>query len=92
MIPLKEDTYFTMYLSTPRTSPGDENDTEAYYTYIRQIQKEVKMICPTCKHIFDKMFELRLQRLSELTDEINITFNLPPKRNPKERRNGKEKQ
>jgi hypothetical protein len=35
------------------------------------------------------MFELRLIRLSELTDEINLLYNLPPKK--KENKDEKEK-
>jgi hypothetical protein len=37
------------------------------------------------------MFELRLHRLCELAEEINLTYNLPSKKNPKERKNEKEK-
>jgi hypothetical protein len=63
-------------------------NTSDYYNYIKKIEKEVKEICPTCKHVFDRMFELRLCRLSELADEINDTYDLPSKKNPKERGNG----
>jgi hypothetical protein len=85
--PLKEYNYFMLYISEPRDT--NFNEMGEYYDYMKKVQKEVKEICPTCKHIFDKMFELRLQRLSELTEEINCTYNLPPKLNLKDKKNGK---
>jgi len=87
--PLKENEYFMLYTSTPKTL--DFNEINEYHDYMKKIEKEVKEICPNCKHIFDRIFDLRLQKLSELTDEIMNTYNLPSKKNPKERKNEKEK-
>jgi hypothetical protein len=75
--PMKDSNYYILYVRNPGVKVPDVSDFEnqsdyhhAYYRYIMSVQKETKEICPTCKHVFDKMFELRLQRLSELADEI----------------------
>lgn len=85
--PLKENNFYALYISDPTNTKY--NDLGDYFNYVKKVQDNVKEICPTCKHIFDKMFELRLSRLSELAEEINSTYNLPPKKNPKERENEK---
>ena len=87
--PLKENNYWMLYVSEPRDT--NFNEIEDYAVYMKRVEREVKEICPSCKHIFDKMFELKLQRLSELTEEITYTFELPTKPNPKETKDGKEK-
>jgi len=96
--PMKESNYYMLYVHNPGVKVPDASDFDnvtdyhhAYYRYIMNVQKETKEICPTCKHVFNKMFELRLQRLSELADEIWKEFQLPSRKNPKERDNGKEK-
>lgn len=86
--PLKQEYMFILYLAEPSQFISKKLD---YYSYIDKIQKEAKEICPECKYVFDKMFELRLSRLSELTEEILNTYRLAPKKNPKERRNDKKK-
>ena len=87
--PLKENSFFILYVSEPRDS--NFKGMEEYLEYLKRVENAAKEICPNCKHIFDKMFELRLQRLSELTEEINLTYNLKSKPNPKDRKDGKEK-
>jgi hypothetical protein len=86
---LKDENSATLYVSEAKSR--DFQDTEAYYDYIKKVREESKQICPTCLRIFKKIFELRLQRLSELTEEINLIYNLKSIKNPKERRRGKEK-
>jgi len=57
-----------------------DNNTEykaAYERYIAQLQRDVKDICPSCKFIYDKIFEYRLQNMSKLTEECEHLFNLP---------------
>jgi len=95
---MKENDYYSLYVNNPKNQPPDnqkfDNTTDyynAYYKYISQLQKETKYICPSCKYIFDKIFEYRLEGLYKLTEECNKLFNLPIKKNPKERKNGKEK-
>lgn len=86
---MKENNYYTLYIKDPSvTHFGSE---EEYWNNVAKIQRDIKEICPTCKHIFDKMFELRIEKLYELTAEINKIYNVPSKKNPKERGNGKEK-
>jgi len=90
--PMKEGNYYSLYISGPGpTDRGNISDTEEYLRYLNQVRQEIKEICPTCKHIFNKMFELRLQRLNELTEEINNMYDTPSKKNPKERKNDKDK-
>jgi len=89
--PLKGENFFILYILLP----GDTKykDEKEYYSLVGKIQKEIKDICPTCKHIIDRMFELRLLGLSELANDINKIYQLPSKKNPIERdkKNGKEK-
>jgi hypothetical protein len=83
--PLKDNNYYMFYISAPRNQSFV--DTEEYFNYLRKAEKQVKEVCPSCKSVFDKIFELRIQRLSELTDEIMNIYKLPPK----EEKNDKEK-
>ena len=82
--PLKDNNFYSLYIAEPKQLNNLNN--EDYYIYMQDIQKKVKQICPACKIIFDKMFELRLQKLSELTEEIWFTYNLKSK----DDKNGKE--
>lgn len=88
-VPIKKGEQWVLYLSSP-TAPGWDYN-KSYVDNLANVEKGCKEICPTCKHIFDKMFQLRLQRLYELTEEINQIYDAPTKKNPKERKNGKEK-
>ena len=87
--PLKDNNAFMLYITEPKDS--NFNEISNYVEYMKKVQQGVKEICPSCKHIFDKIFDLKLQRLSELTEEINLTYNLKAKLNPKDRKDGKEK-
>jgi hypothetical protein len=87
--PLKEGNYLMLYICEPRNT--NFNEIGEYMEYMKKVERGVKEICPSCKHVFDRMFELRLERLSELAGEIMNTYNLPSKKNPKEKGNGKEK-
>ena len=81
--PLKDYNFYMLYVSEPRNTNYDE--MKDYYANVKKVQDNAKEICPTCKHIFDKMFELRLQRLSELTEELNCIYKVPTK----DKKNGK---
>jgi hypothetical protein len=87
--PLKESNYFIFYISEPQQNKF--NEINEYYDYLKRVEKDVKEICPTCKHIIDKIFELRLQNLSALANDLLGIYNLPSLKNPKERKNGKDK-
>jgi hypothetical protein len=86
--PIKGNNYFMLYVSTPKDT--NFNEMEDYISYMKKVERGVKEICPTCKHIFDRIFELKLKKLCELTEEIDKIYKLPSKKNPKER-NGKNK-
>jgi len=75
--PLKENNYFMFYISESKNAQA--TNLKEYCEYIDKVKSEFREVCPTCKHIFDKMFELRLLRLAELTDEINLNYHLSPK-------------
>jgi hypothetical protein len=98
--PMKNGNFYALYLAPPNVHTPDRSDyqdtndfRQAYLQYLETVAKETKEVCPTCKHIFDKMFELRLVGLSELSTELHRIYNLPSKKNPKERdnRHGKDK-
>jgi hypothetical protein len=86
---IKGNNYYSLYVKDPGVKSFPDEDE--YWAAVAKMQKDIKEICPTCKHIFDRMFELRIQKLYELTEEINSIYELPSKKNPKERNRGKEK-
>lgn len=85
--PLKDNEFFTLYIADSHNA----SQIEDYNEYIKYIKSGTKEVCPRCKDIFDKMFELRLHRLGELADEINGIYNLKSKKNPKEKPDDKKK-
>lgn len=87
--PLKEGTSWVLYISSP--TDGVYNGEESYNTYLGRIEKGCKELCPTCKYVFDKMFELRLTKLSQLAEELEKIYKIPTIKNPKDRKNDKEK-
>jgi len=74
--PIKDGESWVLYLSPPTIL----NQAQYYDELIKTIKKNSKEICLRCKDIFDKIFELRLQRLSELTEEINNAYHMPLKK------------
>jgi len=68
----------------PRES--DFQDEQDYNDYMKKVQQNTKEVCPTCKQIFDKIFELRLARLSELADELNKIYQLPDNNEKKKKK------
>ncbi len=90
-VPLKGDNYHVLYFSNANDNIDKYETTQEYYAYLNRLQKEIKTICPTCKEIIDKIFELRLENLDKLTQELLGIYVLPSKQNPKERKpkNGK---
>jgi len=89
--PLKENDNYILYM-IPSTEENSVTSVKNYFEQLQKIEKEIKDICPTCKTIIEKIFELRLQNLNKISNELLAIFNLPPIPNPKERRkNGKKK-
>lgn len=79
---IKENNFFSLYIADTQNA----NTIEDYHEYLKYIRGGVKEICPICKHIFDRMFELRLKNLSELVDEINFIYNLKSKERPDDKK------
>ena len=86
---MKKNTKFMFYVGEPNNKEYD--NVEEYMHYLKRVEREVKEICPTCKYIFDKIFEYRLQGLSKMTAELEHLFKLPTIKNTKDRRKGKKK-
>jgi len=80
-VPLQENNFYRLYVSSPNTNQHRQDDAnyEDYMKQLERLEKDVKDICPSCKLIFDKIFEYRLQGMSRLTDECAGMFNLPSK-------------
>ena len=69
--PIKDGELWSMYLTKQELEPPtDMNDVNEYYKRLDKITKEMKEICPSCKYVFDKLFELRLQNLNALSNEL----------------------
>ncbi len=88
--PLKNNDYYSLYITKPGDEVPEQKDynnlqdyNKAYINYLSYLSKEVKEVCPNCKYIFDKIFEYRLSRMTDLTKECSDLFNLPPKKDNK---------
>jgi hypothetical protein len=95
---MKDNNFYSLYATSPDTcTPNpDKYDNQDdylkdYARFINRVSKETKQICPTCKHIFDKVFEFRLIRLSELNEELMNIYKMPPKDLLKDKKNDKKK-
>jgi hypothetical protein len=91
---IKETEMFTLYIAAPfvpRTDNyGNTYEGESdYYSYVDRVRKESKKICPVCKHIFDEIFRLRRNNLSQLTEEILNISHLSTKDNDKKKKEEK---
>ncbi len=95
-VPLKEGQYHILYsydAKTPPPSPADYTDRNLFYreynNYLEDMQKKAKMICPTCKMVIDKIFELRFKNLCQLSNELLGIYNLPTYKGLKKKRGKK---
>jgi len=84
--PLKENNFTTLYVNNPNNPPPDstkfdniDDYSKAYNSYILRLQRDVKEICPSCRHLFNKIFEYRLEGMAKLTEDCRYLFNLPTK-------------
>jgi protein-arginine kinase activator protein McsA len=71
--PLKDGQSFMLFVS----EPTDLKSGEDIHDYIHKVQAEQKEICPTCYHLFKKIFEHRLEGMADLTEECYTMFGLP---------------
>jgi len=87
---MKINEKYVLYIAEPNDI--EYENTEDYLRYLKRVESGVKEVCPSCKHIFDKIFEYRLQGLSKMTVELEHLFKLPTIKSTKERKNkGKKK-
>jgi len=71
--PLKDGQSFILFVS----EPTDLKSGEDIHDYIHKVQAEQKEICPTCKHLFDRIFYHRLEGMAALTQECVDLFGIP---------------
>jgi hypothetical protein len=95
---MKDGTFHVLYMHPPNKYTPQPNHYEtnedykkAYTDYLTNMQQETKEVCPSCKKIFDKMFEYRLQGMCKLTEECEDLFNLPPRESRADREKKKSK-
>jgi len=76
------------------TQPVELKTEDEMRKCFEQILSSQKEICPTCKHLFDRIFFHRLEGMSALTEECIELFNVPyprieDKRNIKNTKKGR---
>jgi len=86
--PLKDNEIFSLSIITPTEVPHpqyEENiqgqnvitNAKEYYDYMDKVDRETKEICLPCKKLFDLIFQLRLQNLMMISNELLGIYNLP---------------
>ena len=78
--PLKNNRCYSLYITSVNSvEPVQHDNIEDYYKdydeRMREVAKEMKVICPDCKKLFDKIFEYRKQNLAQLTQECEDLYN-----------------
>jgi protein-arginine kinase activator protein McsA len=76
--PMKDGQSWILYIANPESMNQVLDSKEEVTKYISKVQSEQKEICPTCKHLFDRIFFHRLEGMAALTEECYNLFNLPP--------------
>lgn len=76
--PCKDGQTYILYIASPEQLGQALETKEDVHHYINKVQSEQKEICPTCKHLFDRIFFHRLEGMAALTEECYNLFNLPP--------------
>lgn len=76
--PLKPGKFWILYIATPREVSEDLHGKEQVEDYINKVTSEEKEVCPTCYHLFNRIFFHRLEGMAALTEECYDLFNLPP--------------
>lgn len=79
LAPFKENDMYMLRVSRPITSEDINSYYESENAYWSKLKKEIKEICPTCKVLFDKIFELRRDNLCVLANQLQVQFDLSPK-------------
>lgn len=76
--PIKNGQSWFFYIASPENMSNSLESKKDINNYINKVQSEQKEICPTCKHLFDKIFYYRLEGMAELTEKCYEMFGLPP--------------
>ena len=76
--PMKDGQSWILYTASPEATKESLDSKEDVMNYVGKVQSEQKEICPTCKHLFDRIFFHRLEGMAGLTEECYELFNLPP--------------
>jgi hypothetical protein len=85
---VKDTEAYLLYIDPP----SDINTMhESYQDQLLRIVKTKKIVCSKCYDVFTKIFDLRMERLCELTQEINSIANVPMQPTPKERKRHEKK-
>ena len=77
--PIKGEDYYQLYVRHISEHYNDEDNVNSF-SYLNTEAKKVKEICPTCKGIFDRIFELRMEKIEELAAELQRMYELAPKK------------
>ncbi len=88
-LPIKGNKYYILSVMNAQSFPLNSSDPdfmEKYTQFITDRAKSLKDVCPRCKEIIDRIFELRLQRITEVADEITLLYDKPAKPHPKKRK------
>ena len=88
-VPLHEHDYYLLFIDAPKRI--NKSPITSASDYINKIQESTKEICPRCKGIFDRIFELRLNKLSQLVIDIKNNFAKPTRTPPHEKKRKKKK-
>lgn len=97
--PLKENEIYYLYIANEKEILNSYNDyknifdsnftTNSKYNYSTNSKSNnnyyplAKEICLNCKTIIDKIFELRLEKISELTEELTQIWDSSQKKHRK---------
>ena len=76
--PLKDGLSYILYIANPVDMNRHLETREEVEQYIKRVDSEQKEICPTCKHLFDRIFFHRLEGMANLTQECYDLFAIPP--------------
>ena len=88
-VALKEHDYYLLFIESPKRT-NDSPITSAN-DYINKIRESTKEICPRCKAIHDRIFELRLNKLSQLVIDIKNNYAKPTRTPPHEKKKREKK-
>lgn len=75
--PMKDGQSWILYIASPQAMKDQLESREDVMRYVSKVESEQKEICPTCKHLFDRIFFHRLEGMAALTEECVELFNLP---------------